>query len=181
MARPVVSEVEEVLFESYPRRWALVLLGTLGALFCFGIARELNDHYSGMGRLDSWKLALGWVGVVLFGGGVLILALVFFRRGPSVVAVRDGVRIRPGLYRQLLIRWDQISDIRKTEHQQRRRTVNYVSFFLTEDGRKDYGFDRMSRFRLPEVIGEFQIGNVDVSQPLDDVALVLRGLWTQYK
>ena len=181
MARPVVNGPEKILFKAYPRRWAIALLGIIGGLFAYGIALSVKDHYDGIQPMGEWKLFGAWTAVVLFGGVVPVSLFSLVCRGPSVVATPRGVSIRIGFLRFYRISWKEIADIRRTELQQRYKTARYVSIFLTEDASKEYGFDKLSWIKQFETIGEFQIGNVDVSRPLDEVAQSLRSLWMQHK
>jgi hypothetical protein len=92
----------------YPPRWRLLLLA-LGCLACsaFMLVPTLSDF--------AFVAGLGWTGVTLFGLAAVVLVLRALRPGPTVVIDAEGITDCTTLATTGLVRWDQITVVRKKE------------------------------------------------------------------
>jgi hypothetical protein len=92
----------------YPPRWRLLVLA-LGCLACgaFMLVPTLSEV--------AFVAGIGWAGVVLFGLAAVPLVLRALRPGPTVTIDAEGITDRTTLATTGLVRWEQITVIRKKE------------------------------------------------------------------
>jgi hypothetical protein len=92
----------------YPPRWRLLLLATGCALLggAFSIAVLADTPF--------WQ-GLGWLGLAGFGIAALVLVVRALRPGPTVLIDEVGITDRTALVPTGLIRWTEITVIRKKE------------------------------------------------------------------
>lgn len=97
---------EETRFQ--PPRAKLLLLALTSALFAaVGFLASRADY--------SLLSGLGWIMLVGLGAGTVVMLARALRPGPTVVVDRDGIHDRTGLVPTGLVRWDDISVLRKRE------------------------------------------------------------------
>jgi hypothetical protein len=92
----------------YPPRWRLLVL----ALTCAFLAAVLT--LPTLADSPFW-VGLGWLGVVGFGAATAVLLARALRPGPTVLIDDDGITDRTTLAPTGLIRWSEITVIRKRE------------------------------------------------------------------
>lgn len=92
----------------YPPRWRLLVLTSGCALLAgaFAIATLADAAF--------WR-GLGWFGLVAFGLATLVLLARALRPGPTVLIDDDGITDRTTLAPTGLIRWSEITVVRKKE------------------------------------------------------------------
>lgn len=92
----------------YPPRVKLLLLAAGSAVFvAIGYLASLADL--------TWLSWLGWAALVGFGAATAVILARALRPGPTVVLTRDGIVDRTTLAPTGLVRWDEITVVRKKE------------------------------------------------------------------
>lgn len=92
----------------HPPRWKLLVLAGASAFFAgVGYVASRSDY-----ELLAW---VGWVMLVGLGAGTLVMVARALRPGPTVIIDERGITDRTTLLPAGLIRWEQITVVRKRE------------------------------------------------------------------
>jgi hypothetical protein len=151
----------------FPPRWRLLLLSAGCALLTgiFGVASLADTAF--------WRV-LGWIGLVLFGLATAVLLARALRPGPTVLIGEEGITDRTTLAPTGLIRWTDITVIRKKEIGRGRGAERLLEIVLSDPDAfrarsRSWGWWVIDRYRAMMKQPGLSIPGSMVSVPMQQV------------
>jgi hypothetical protein len=156
----------------YPPRWRLMLLTTTSLFFAFiGWAASRSDNGGVAG--------IGWTVLVLFGAAALVVLARALRPGPTLTIDAEGITDRTTLAPTGLVRWDEITVVRKREIGRGRGSERMLEVVLNDPAafyRRSRSWSRQlaDRYRVLLKHPDVSVPGSMVSVPMDKLIEELR-------